>query len=48
MVSVPSAGKIQHHLSAIANGFLGAWLNGTANFPGVDHIRLAHHPLVSG
>lgn len=22
-------------------------LDGTANFPGVDHLRLAHHPLVS-
>lgn len=31
MVSVPSAGKIQHHISAIASGFLGDWLEARGN-----------------
>lgn len=31
MISVPSAGKVQHHISAIASGFLGDWLEARGN-----------------
>ena len=31
MVSVPSAGRVQQHISAIASGFLGDWLEHRGN-----------------
>ncbi|KPQ28993.1 MAG: putative hydrolases or acyltransferases (alpha/beta hydrolase superfamily) [Marinobacter excellens HL-55] len=37
-----------HESSARGEHRPGWVLNGIANFPGVDHLRLAHHPLVCG
>lgn len=45
-VNVLFGDALVHESSARGAGREGWVLNGTANFPGVDHIRLAHHPLV--
>ena len=47
-VNVMFGDALVHESSARGARREGWELSGIANFPGVDHIRLAHHPLVCG